>query len=148
MTLRELLNETVYQEINYLSGNKENSVVSGKAIEGFPGNRERFPISDNYIFNVVRLDDGSYEFYVGDQKATKGMPYRHKKYYVGTLKDFTEFKDAAGVAMECIRRFINSNRLGDKERKYLLDYYNNARKHPYYGKYFGELTLREEEHDI
>lgn len=143
-TLRDILNETIYQEINYYPSEDEKSIISGKAIKGFPDRSAKFPIDNNYIFNVVKLDDGSYEFYVGDNKATKGSPYKFKECYVGTLKN-PKFKDANGIAMECIRRFISSNRLNDKKREYLLNYYNNTRKHPYYADYFKDLTLKEEE---
>lgn len=145
MTLKELLNETIYQEINYYPSEDEKSIISDKAIKGFPDRGSRFPVDNNYIFNVVKLDDGSYEFYVGDHKATKGAPYKFKDCYIGTLKNFSKFKDAPGIALECIRRFISSNRLNDKKRKYLLNYYNNTRKHPYYTDYFKDLILKEEE---
>lgn len=134
-TLRELLNETIYQEINYYPSEDEKSIISGKTIKGFPDRGSKFPVENNYIFNVVKLDDGSYEFYVGDHKATKGAPYKFKECYIGTLKN-PKFKDSTGIALECIKRFVNSNRLDEKQKRHLLSYYEENRKHPYYAEYF------------
>lgn len=136
MTLREILNETVFQRRNYYGKEIGKSVVSGKEIVGFPDKSVDIPISDdNVMFDILKLDDGTIEFYVGDEKLYKGTPYKFKECYVGTLKN-PKFKDGTGIALECIKRFVNSNRLDEKQKRHLLSYYEENRKHPYYAEYF------------
>lgn len=136
MTLREVLNESMYQRRNYYGKEIGNSVVSGKEIVGFPDKSVDIPISDdNAMFDIIKLNDGTIEFYVGDEKIHKGTPYKFKECYIGTLKN-PKFKDGIGIALECIKRFVNSDKLDEKQKKHLLSYYQEHIKHPYYAGYF------------
>ena len=136
MTLREVLNESMYQRRNYYGSEIGKSVVSGKEIVGFPDKSIDIPISDdNVMFDILKLADGTIEFYVGDYKKHDRAPYKFKECYIGTLKN-PKFKDGTGIALQCIKRFINSNRLDEKQKRHLLSYYEEKRKHPYYAEHF------------
>lgn len=143
MTLREILNEETYIKRNYYvvpDNKREKSVVSGKTILGFPGDKAIIPVSLKHkdMFDIANVGDNTYEFYVGDRKQTKDAPYKFKDCYIGTLK-FDKFKDNTGVAMALINRFINSNRISDKTREWLREWYNSNCNHPYYEGYFKKI---------
>ena len=140
MTLRELLNEEHFIQRNYwVAKDKEKSVVSGKEILGFPSDRVTVPISnDGIMFDVVNVGDNTYEFYVGDYRDTKGAPYKYRKCYVGTHK-YKGFDDDTGIALALIKHFYDSNKLNERYKAHLKDYYDKRRKHPYYKGAFEEL---------
>ena len=90
------------------------------------------------MYDIAKIGDGIYEFYVGKQKETKSSPYKFKKCYIGTCK-FDKFDDDVGVALGLIRNFINSDKIKPDEREHLKSFYNEERKHPYYEGYFEEI---------
>lgn len=147
MTLRELLKEQTLSEshdidINYW-GKPEYSVISGKEILGFPSKSVHVPTSDknNIIFNTVKIGNNLYEFYVGKYKKTDDglvLPYKDKKYYIGTYK-IGDFRDDIGIALSIISQCINNSKINDEEREYLKNFYNEKIKHPYYKGRFEEL---------
>ena len=135
MTLKEVLNEAMFQRRTYWGKDIGKSIISGKEIIGFPDKSVDIPIfEDNVMFDIVKLDDGTIEFYVGDYKKHRA-PYKFKECYIGTIKN-PKFKDGTGIALECIRRFINSDKLDEKQKKHLMTYYKKNIKHPYYTEYF------------
>ena len=142
MTLREVLttiSEEMFIDRNNWSSHNERSVVSGKKILGFPTDRVKILVSKNgTMFDIVKIGDGIYEFYVGNSKETKNAPYKYKKCYIGTCK-FDDFSDYTGVALGLIKNFINNSKISSEAREYLRDFYNEKRKYPYYKGFFEEL---------
>ena len=142
MTLREVLttiSEEMFIDRNNWGSHSERSVVSGKKILGFPTDRVKIPVGKNGImFDIVKIGDDIYEFYIGNSKETKDAPYKYKKCYIGTCR-FDDFSDYTGVALGLIKNFINSSKISDEAREHLKSFYNEKRKHPYYKGLFEEL---------
>ena len=142
MTLREILNEEIYRKRNYwVRKEKEKSVVSGKEILGFPSERSMLPyFIDRVVFDIVNVGDNTYEFYVSKDGEKTGDPYKNKEDYIGTLKiDKFKSNDDTGISLALIRKFINSKKIDQKSREYMLDWYNKHYNHPYYKGYFKAL---------
>ena len=146
MTLRELLKEQTLSEEAYVDRNywatkePEHSVVSGKEILGFPSTSEHIPLhlKSGLMYDIVKIGDNLYEFYIGDFRKENNAPYKNKDCYIGTYK-FDAYKDGVGVALGLIQQCINNKKLSAKEREFLRDFYNKNRTHAYYKKYFEEL---------